>query len=329
MPVFLLPTVQTTLNVTSGDISGSPGGTHSFTITDDTTQKLKVTDDDGTFDDGWGDTSQQIAPSSEVGNAGDLVASREYWTLSGSDGSNINLYVIMIPAQHWDPAKVYNTSNDFFFKTDQPLETGVTYTITSFNGNGAHAYNGDLICFLHSTMIETLTGPRPVQSIRPGDQVVTRDNGLQSVLWAGSKTASGLGHNAPVCIAAGHLGATRDLWVTQNHRLLLDDWRSGYFFGHDESLLHAKHMAGEPGIRIIPQRQMTVHHLLFERHEVIFANGCATESLYLGQMSRRSFDPGTLCEVQTYFPELIAQGAAAQPARPCLKAREARVLLAA
>lgn len=327
--VYILPTTQTTLNVNSGDISSNPGGTHSFTVTDTTTYKLKISDDDATFADGWGDATQQIAPASAVGTAGDLVGSREYWTLSGSDGSTINLYVIMIPSQFWDPAKIYNTSTDLFFETDQPLLSSVTYTITSFNTNGAHAYHDDeLICFLGGTLIETARGPRPIEQIGPDELVVTRDNGLQKVLWSGRRDVIGMGSQAPVRIAAGVLGAARDVLVTQNHRLLLDDWRSDYFFGCSESLIQAKHMVGQPGISLAPRARMSVHHLLFERHEVVFADQCATESLFMGQMSLRSFARSALEEVAAYFPELISDRRQPVPARPCVRPREARVLMA-
>mgnify|MGYP003561850666 FL=1 len=44
----------------------------------------------------------------------------------------------------------------------------------------------DLICFANGTRIATPRGERPVEDIRPGDRVMTRDNGPQPVRWAGS-----------------------------------------------------------------------------------------------------------------------------------------------
>jgi hypothetical protein len=45
-----------------------------------------------------------------------------------------------------------------------------------------------IICFMHGTRIATSNGLREVQDIRPGDAVVTRDNGLQRVRWVGHRT---------------------------------------------------------------------------------------------------------------------------------------------
>jgi len=46
-------------------------------------------------------------------------------------------------------------------------------------------------CFTPGTVIATPQGERLVEDLRPGDRVITRDNGIQEIAWIGSKTLTG------------------------------------------------------------------------------------------------------------------------------------------
>jgi hypothetical protein len=135
----------------------------------------------------------------------------------------------------------------------------------------------DLICFANGTRIATPRGERPVEDIRPGDRVMTRDNGPQPVRWAGRRTVGTSEQIAnhrlrPVRIRAGALGPgvpVRDLRVSRQHRV----WAKG-------RLIAAVKLMGRPGIdrddRCVP---VSYHHLLCDAHEILFANGAPAESL--------------------------------------------------
>ena len=41
-------------------------------------------------------------------------------------------------------------------------------------------------CFTAGTLIDTPSGPRAVEELRPGDLVTTRDHGPAPLLWAGA-----------------------------------------------------------------------------------------------------------------------------------------------
>ena len=67
-----------------------------------------------------------------------------------------------------------------------------------------------MICFTPGTLIATSDGPRPVETIRPGDRVQTRDGEPEEVLWTGSRRLTGARLYAlpalrPVRIRAGAL----------------------------------------------------------------------------------------------------------------------------
>lgn len=69
----------------------------------------------------------------------------------------------------------------------------VNYSSGNPVGDGQNIYVSDIfydarevtvICFAAGTMIRTARGERPVEKLRVGDLVVTRDNGLQPLAWA-------------------------------------------------------------------------------------------------------------------------------------------------
>ena len=114
-----------------------------------------------------------------------------------------------------------------------------------------------VICFTPGTLIDTPAGPRPVEALRPGDRVLTRDDGAQELLWVGSRRMSGarlyaLPHLRPVRLGAVRLGAVRlragafgllrpaaDLLVSPQHRLLVRGAAARALFNEPEVLVQA------------------------------------------------------------------------------------------
>ncbi|MDX5400993.1 MAG: Hint domain-containing protein, partial [Rhodobacterales bacterium] len=62
--------------------------------------------------------------------------------------------------------------------------------------------------------------------------------------------------------------------------------------------------------------------LAFDRHEVIFAEGCPTESLHLAAESLAALGPAALAELRAIFPELAQDAPRPQTARTCLRGWE-------
>lgn len=189
-------------------------------------------------------------------------------------------------------------------------------------------------CFAAGTLIQTARGACGVETLRPGDLVLTRDHGVQTVRWAGGAhvSASGLEERPnlrPILIRAGALGANvpaRDLLVSPQHRVLVRSRISHRLFRDAEVMVAAKHLVGLPGIAAAdPQGGVTYYHLLFDRHEIILSEGCWTESLYTGPQALLSLTPAARREILGLFPELASGGPPA-PARRLLTGREARQL---
>ena len=67
---------------------------------------------------------------------------------------------------------------------------------------------------LPDTRITMATGAQvPVEDLRPGDRILTRDDGPQPLRWIGQRTTRASGLFAPVLIRAGTLNNARDLVV--------------------------------------------------------------------------------------------------------------------
>ncbi|MEY4872162.1 MAG: hypothetical protein RLZZ563_1492, partial [Pseudomonadota bacterium] len=160
-------------------------------------------------------------------------------------------------------------------------------------------------CFSTGTMILTDQGERAVETLGPGDLVMTLDHGLQPIVWAGGRH---LDREAlerepllrPVMIRDGALGNRGDVLVSPNHAVLVD-------LDGEELLVRAKHLAemGDPRFRIAKGRkEVGYHHILLARHEIVYANGMATETLYPGPMAVAALGPVVAAEIGRAMPIL-------------------------
>ena len=187
-----------------------------------------------------------------------------------------------------------------------------------------------IICFTPGTLIETAYGPRPVETRRLGDLIVTRDSGLQPLRWIGKKTVEAKGNLAPIELSPTILqDAKAPLLVSPQHRILWSGPRAQLLFGDREVLVAAAHLLDNPAVRRREGGDVTYLHLMLDQHEVIYANGAATESFFPGDEALSALNPEGRDEMFDLFPELRSHlGAFGDTARMCLKRHEARLLSA-
>jgi hypothetical protein len=272
--------------------------------------------------------------------AGDAVAndvlgneSVDGGSLPGSTADNDTL-TVDISGMGWDRIDLVYTSADH--------ENGI---ITFFNGAGVQIgtltftdiENIVIVCFTPGTQILTDRGAIAVETLVPGDLVVTRDNGLQPLRWVGSRHLSHAELQArpglrPVRIGPGALfgaGPASPLLVSPQHRVLVEGARAELYFGETEVLVPAKHLVGLPGVsRECPAEGVSYVHILFDRHEIVLSNGLWTESFQPAERTLNALDAAVRAEVLELFPELGGEAAAFPAARMSLKAHEARTLVA-
>jgi hypothetical protein len=204
-------------------------------------------------------------------------------------------------------------------------------TLTYIQGVSSYSQTGqsvvisdDAICFLAGTLIDTPSGPRRIEDLAIGDTVTTLDSGPQTIRWIGRNTVSGLGVLAPIRIAAGALGNDRDLLVSPNHRILLRSDEAAMCFGHCEMLASAKSLVEGMAIRIQPMRRATYLHLLLDRHEMVFAEGIASETLLAGAITYTILGPDVVADLHASVPWIA--NATQQMNRPEMTNKEARLL---
>jgi hypothetical protein len=169
-------------------------------------------------------------------------------------------------------------------------------------------------CFTPGTQIATSRGWQPVETLRRGDRVVTRDNGLRKIAWVGRRDLSygdlqEVPMLRPVLVrkgAFGHGAPARDMLVSPKHRFLVEAEHPV----REEVLIGAERLIDGRVIRMAPVLGVSYLHILLEAHEVILANGAWTESFHPDDETMKSLDHGMRDEIISLFPEVVTLGAA-------------------
>jgi hypothetical protein len=209
-------------------------------------------------------------------------------------------------------------SSTYSLQFNQPNPTTLSYDALSEGDTG-------IVCFVSGTRISTPTGYRPVEALRAGDMVVTDDDGAQSLCWVGARTVPAVGAFAPILIKKGALGNVADILVSPQHRMVLRGWRAELMFGATEVLIAACHLINDRDIFRRPGGMVTYHHILFDRHQVVFAEDCPTESFFPGAQAMSNLDHQSRAELFQLFPELRVNAADYGPmARMTVGGSEAR-----
>lgn len=182
-------------------------------------------------------------------------------------------------------------------------------------------------CFVAGTGLLTPEGRRPIEEIAVGDLVWTRDRGAQVVRWHGVRKVAGTGDFAPIRFAPGAIGNERELLVSPQHRMLIEGWRAQLFFGEEEILVAAKHLVNGDTIHVACRPWVVYHHLMFDDHEILEAEGVPSESFHPGDWILMA-DAGVRREMRALFPELdpVPGLGGRVTARRVVRGGEARVL---
>ncbi|MFN4154932.1 MAG: Hint domain-containing protein [Paracoccaceae bacterium] len=179
------------------------------------------------------------------------------------------------------------------------------------SGAGAKVAGG-VICFTPDTRIATPTGARLIQDLRPGDRILTKDNGAQDILWTGSRRMSGarlyaMPHLRPVRFRAGALGLDRpdtDLVVSPQHRMVLSGPAARALFNTEEVLVKAEDLLNDATICVDHAlREVTYIHILLDRHNIVWANGMETESFHPSNTAMDTIEPAQREALMAILPE--------------------------
>lgn len=258
-------------------------------------------------------------------------------TLEDPDGNEIS---------YLSPSDTFNESDPWIPGEIVSIEVFSTPTDAGFIGltpgtDESKLGNDDDVripCFVAGTLIDTADGRKPVETLRAGDLVLTRDHGYMPIAWAGSRALAAdeiatQPEFASVLLRAGALGVNlpeRDTRVSPAHRVLICGPRAELLFGEKEVLVPAGLLVGQPGIER-DTAAVTYVHIMFDAHQIVLGDGMWSESFQPAEHSLDGLGAAQRDEILALFPALEAKAgqAAYTAARTTLKPHEARLLFAA
>lgn len=218
-------------------------------------------------------------------------------------------------------------------------ESGIVKFLDAHGNITRRAYFKEIervICFTPGTGIATMQGERPIEDLKVGDRVFTRDNGAQEIRWIGRKKITlGAGTLSqrlqPILIRKGALGyglPERNTLVSPNHRVLLSNSLAQLYFNESEVLVAAKHLVGMSGIEHWVTSEIEYVHFLCDRHEIVLSNSAWTETFQPGDYSLSGLGDPQREEIFRLFPELKSQAKTSSfsAARRSLKRYEAELM---
>ncbi|UWP97176.1 Hint domain-containing protein (plasmid) [Aliiroseovarius crassostreae] len=280
------------------------GGDHADTIT--------LAEGDTVYGDG-GDDLFVVTDYGEAGTGNITVVGGE---TDETNGDTLDFRGLT----HWD--------NITYTNTDPGVGGGMSGFATLDDGSVVtfSEIENIIICFAAGTRITTPAGTREVQDLRPGDLVLTRDNGVKPIRWVGKRTVSARGSLAPIRFAPGALGNTRPLLVSPQHRMLIQGANANLIFGESEVLATAKHLVNGGTVAEQVGGEVTYVHIMFDQHEIVYAEGAATESFFPGGTGLGAVEDQAREELFAVFPELRSSaGNFGETVRMCVKAHESRL----
>jgi hypothetical protein len=297
---------------------------------------------DGEFDIGdfivIGGVSWRIDAIREPDSNGSFVLG-DGSTRTFSPGSESNLDAVFLSVSSGGVVRHFIIPNDRY--GDMNIQAITTGALGNVAGSDAAIISTtdnkiEIVCFTRGTRITVAGGQDvPIEWLAPGDLVLTADHGLQPLAWIGSRCLTAHDLRAqealrPIQIAAGALGVGlphATLALSPQHRVLAASRIARRMFGDDEVLVAAKHLVGLDGVSntdgIAP---VEYFHILFERHEIVFANGLACESLFVGAQAYSALPPDAKAEISAIFPGIEQAGTVMSPSRQMVRGRQGRRL---
>lgn len=216
----------------------------------------------------------------------------------------------------------------------KPIESLEITSVNDTNFATANQLSRDnlqFVCFAPGTTILTPDGDMPVERLVAGDLVHTFDDGPRTLLWVGVRTLlfpdSPPGQK-PVHVPAGALGLgipKQDLVISPQHRVLVNGPAVRQNYEFDQGLAPVKGLIGINGIRqMAGKRRITYYTLLFQRHQVIFANGAPVESFLARPYSLSLLEPAQRHQIYEHLPLLrfFPKHGYGPPSRHLLTVRE-------
>ncbi len=268
-----------------------------------------------------------------AGDGNDTITDFGAGSTNANDGDNTNNDFIDLSAFYTDDTEFRSDlADDGILNqsdvSDYTDNTAIGGSITGLSGLGGLSQASieeqtGVTCFTQGTLITTDRGEVPVEALKAGDKVLTQDRGFQElrlVLSRAIEKSELLGNKKLylIKISAGAMGIglpKRDLVVSRQHRMVVGSRIIQRMFSVATVLVAAIKLTDIAGIWIDDSvDRVTYFHLMFDHHEIVFAEGTPTESFYIGQETRKTLSNAAWAEIVAIFPHVRAMDYSQAPA---------------
>jgi hypothetical protein len=226
------------------------------------------------------DVGQVVADGTEVSTPGARLSIADCHTMMGPRGEVVE--VLILQADEAGGAALY-------ILPLAPLAPGIEYELIGSDPGSAPERFADIasVSFLAGTHVTLASGAqKTVEDLAIGDRLLTRDHGPQPIRWIGHQTRRAVGAAAPVRIAQGTLNTARDLRLSPQHRLFIWQRRDELGAGRAEVMLKADLLVNGTTVTREEGGHVDSYQLVFDGHEIIYAEGIAVESLLVTSETR-------------------------------------------
>lgn len=252
--------------------------------------------------------------------------------LTYTDGSQINLTSGVMQDTAGNLFLVPSTSASsswtqaYEAKAIQSISVKSVYK-SDYDGLYTTRYDTKFVCFAGGSLIDTPNGAIGVEKLKAGDLVNTLDHGPQPIMWKGGRRVLARGPGRAYRVASGALGEglpAQDLVLSAQHRVMLRSPIAARMTGSAEVLMAVTRLAGMPGIAPATDlAEISYHHILFARHELVRANGSWCETLLPGRQATEILGRQALRDISERLPNWAEM----TPARPILEGAKGRKLV--
>lgn len=242
-------------------------------------QRLAICDDP--------ENGQLVATGSEVGKPGQALSISDCHSLMDHTGEMIEVLVLRRAAEA-DGVTLH-------LLPLSPLKPGTEYELIGSSRAQAPELFADIVSvsFFAGTHLTLAGGAQaPVETLKVGDMVLTRDHGPRPIRWIGQHTRRAAGAAAPIRITAGTLNTARDLRLSPHHRLFIWQRRDELGTGRAEVLVRADLLVNGTTVTRDEGGHLDSYQILFDSREIIFAEGIAVESLLVTSEMRQRLPKG-------------------------------------
>ncbi|MEI4262282.1 Hint domain-containing protein [Roseovarius sp. D0-M9] len=224
----------------------------------------------------------RVASGSAIGTAGNDLHLDAALTMMTANGTTSELLVLVEVDGAGDIEAIYVLPL-------AQMAARTEYTLVGIERAAARDRFAEMACvsFSRGTQVTMASGAQtPIEDLRIGDMILTRDDGPRPLRWIGAATTRAVGDFAPVRIRAGALHNSGDLLVSPESRLFIYQRSDALGAGRSEVLVRARHLVN--GGSIVQERGGFVDYfqLLFDQHQIIYAEGIAAETMLVDPRTR-------------------------------------------